>query len=126
MLFEKRLLDIFQELHNDLLDRKRVQLVELADKIKTIAELRLEELLECLVIFASLFKITEADSVTLIVSRTQIRSQNDDRVLARNFLTIRSSDTTLIKHLQKDVKDVRVSLFNFVKQKNRMRVLAQV
>ena len=43
-----------------------------------------------------------------------------------NFFTICSSHSTFVKQLQKDIKDIRMSFFNFIKQKNWMGILAQV
>ena len=52
--------------------------------------------------------------------RTEVRSQNHDHVLEIDHTTLTIGQTTIVKHLQQNIKNLRMRLLDFVKQDHRV------
>src|SRR5216110_794839 len=57
--------------------------------------------------------------------RTNVRCHDPDSMLRIDSMTLRVSQATSIKYLQKEIKNLRMCLFNFIQQDNTMRASTQ-
>ena len=93
-------------------------------RIETVAEFGGEQLLHRFV--AGIFladTIAEADAFLRHVAGAGIGRHDQDDIAEIDRLAVMIGQAAIIHHLQQDVEQVRMGLFDFVEQQHAMRVL---
>src|SRR5580698_4027047 len=65
---------------------------------------------------------SRANVLRLQIRRSQIRGHDDDRVLEIDLAALAIGEAAIIHDLQKNIEDIRVRLFNFVKENYCVRM----
>ena len=116
-------LQLQDELVHDPCDDRRWQVGERHNRIEAVAEFRREHLLDRIFLRVFTGHRAEADAFSRHVRGAGIGRHDQDRVAEVDRLAVVIGELAVIHHLQQDVEQVRMGLFDLVQQKHGMRML---
>ena len=111
--------ELLDHLHDHLARQRR----EADDGVQPVAELGREGALDRLAVLALAPVAAEADRRAGLVGGARVRGHDEDHVAEIDLLAVVVGELAVVHHLQKDVEDVRVRLFNLVEQQDAVRML---
>ena len=114
---------LHDELLHHLVDNGSRQRRERNDRIQTVAEFRGEQTVDRLFILARTPRRTETDGGFRHFGCARIGRHDEDDVAEVDLLAVMVGQRAMVHHLQQDVVDIRMRLFDFVQQHHGMRVL---
>src|SRR5450830_1184595 len=125
--FHLLLVQLLFQLHQELVDHAQddifVERTEADDGIETIAELRRKHTLDIRHFVAGFLLVGETDRTLLQALGTRIGGHHNDHVAEVSLATVVVGQGAMIHHLQQNVEDVGMGLFDFIEQQHRMRLL---
>ena len=92
-------------------------------RVQPVAEFRREQLLDRFFVLAFALAAAEADGFLGGVGRARIGRHDQHDIAEIDLLAVVIGQLAVIHHLQQDVEQVRMRLFDFVEQQHAMRML---
>ena len=92
-------------------------------RVQPVAEFRREQLLDRFLVLAFALAAAEADGVLGGIGGARIGGHDQDHIAEIDLLAVVIGELAVIHHLQQDVEQVAMRLFDFVQQQHAMRML---
>ena len=92
-------------------------------RIQAVAEFRREQLLDRFLVLAFALAAAETDGVLGGVAGAGIGGHDQDNIAEVDLLAVMVGELAVIHHLQQDVEQVAMGLFDFVQQQHAMGML---
>src|SRR5450830_3763 len=125
--FHLLLVQLLFQLHQELVDHTQddffVQRTEADDRIQTVAEFRRKHTLDIRHLVAGFLLVGETDRTLLQAFCAGIRGHHDDDITEVSLAAVVVSQRAMIHHLQQDIENIRMRLFDFIEQQHRVRLL---
>ena len=104
-------------------DDRRRQVAERNHRIEAVAKFRREHLADGVLLDVLAARCAEADAFARHVGRAGVGGHDQDGVPEIDGLAVVVGELAVVHHLQKDVEQVGVRLFDLVEQKHAVRLL---
>ena len=92
-------------------------------RVQPVAEFRREQLLDRFLVLAFPLAAAEADGVLGGIGSARIGGHDQDHIAEIDLLAVMVGELAVIHHLQQDVEQVAMGLFDFVQQQHAMGML---
>ncbi len=117
------ILELHQKLVDDAQDDLLVQRLERDHRIEPVTKLRREHALDVGHLVAGLARVRETDRRALQQLGACVRGHHDDHVAEIGLAAVVIGQSAVVHDLQQNVENVRMRLFDLVKEQYRVRLL---